>query len=213
MKAFYLFLARHQKIVKKIFFLGYVAMVLAFIGGVWAYGQMPETRSSFNDLGRKFGQISTLLLVLSMTPGILGRLNILRMVESTLLIFRRQFGITAFFTAMLHLGYISWIRRIATGQNPLPSYFTYQETGFAALSIFILLWFISNDFSMRLFGPVWKMMQRLAYIAAIALLVHIFEAQSSWWYLVGAYLTLEVISWSVVLFKKIFPTKKPTSMK
>lgn len=210
MRSLYLYLARHSKFVKKIFLLLYIASAIAFVAGIWLYGQKPELKPAFNSLGRYFGQASTVLLLVALTPGILSRLKILKTTESTLLLFRRQFGVTAFFMAMLHLGYISWIRRIASGQNPLPSVFTYQQTGFVALSVFLVLWILSNDFSMRTFGPIWKLLQRLGYVAAIALLFHIYDAQSNWWMPVGVYLGLEVISWLAVIVRKIF-IKKPTS--
>lgn len=209
MKEIYSFLGRHLHLIKKIFLLTYILVVVGIVVGVMFYSIIPEARELYGTIGRKAGQISTILLLLSMTPGILTRLGVLKMVESILLLFRRQFGVTAFFTAILHLMYMSWIRRIAAGQNPLPSFFTYQQYGFAALSIFILLWFTSNDFSMRLLGPLWKLIQRLAYIAAIVLMIHIFVSGSQWWIPIGIYLGFEAISWVIQLLRWSWPKQNP----
>lgn len=209
LKDLYLFLAKHQKVVKKIFFVGYVLMVLTYIAGLWIYPNYPDLRPMFSEIGSKFGEISIILLLISMTPGILKRMGIFRQIESLLLIFRRQIGVTAFFTAMLHSGFSSLIRQIATGKSILPSLFVYNQTGFAALSIFFLLWAISNNFSMRILGNVWKLLQRLTYVAALAIMFHVFDAQSSWWMVVGVYLVLEAISWVVFLFRQYQTNKKP----
>ena len=60
------------------------------------------------------------LLILSLIPGTLKRMNLLGRLESILMLFRRQLGVLAFFTAAMHLGYMSWIKKIAAGQNPCP---------------------------------------------------------------------------------------------
>lgn len=209
MKSLYLFLAKHQKIVKQIFFGGYVSLALLYIAGLWVYPRYEELRPFFGDIGAKFGELSIILLLISMTPGILKRLNILRQVESLLLIFRRQIGITAFFTAMLHSGFISLIKQISTGKSIIPTLFVYNQTGFAALSIFFLLWVISNNYSMKTLGSVWKLLQRLTYVAALAIMLHVFDARSKWWMVVGAYLVFEAISWTIFLFRQYFTGKKP----
>ncbi len=211
MKSLYLFLAKHQKIVKQIFFYGYVAMVLIYIAGLWIYPNYPSVRPFFGELGSKFGEISIILLLASMTPGILKRLGVFRQIESLLLIFRRQIGITAFFTAMLHSGFISLIKEISTGKDIIPTLFVYNQTGFAAISIFFLLWLLSNDFSMRTLGSVWKLLQRLTYVAALAIMFHVFDAQSSWWMAVGVYLVLEAISWIAFLIRQFQANKKPVA--
>ncbi len=209
LKDLYLFLAKHQKIVKKIFFIGYIVMVAMYIAGLWIYPNYPDLRPMFSEIGSKFGEISIVLLLASMTPGILKRLGILRQIESILVIFRRQIGITAFFTAMLHSGFISLISKISTGKSIIPTLFVYNQTGLAAISIFFLLWAISNDFSMRTLGAVWKLLQRLTYVAALAIMFHVFDARSSWWMVVGVYLVLEAISWMVFLFRQYQTNKKP----
>jgi len=209
LKDLYLFLAKHQKIVKKVFFIGYIAMVATYIAGLWIYPNYPNLRPMFSEIGSKFGEISIVLLLASMTPGILKRLGIFRQIESLLLIFRRQIGITAFFTAMLHSGFSSLIGLVSTGKSIVPSLFVYNQTGFAAISIFFLLWVISNNFSMKMLGGVWKLLQRLTYVAALAIMFHVFDAQSSWWMVVGIYLILEAVSWIVFLFRQFQANKKP----
>jgi len=131
----------------------------------------------------------------------LKRINILGKIESILMLFRRQFGVLSFFMATTHLGYMSWIRKVASGENPIDSIFKYQEAGFVAMAIFFVLWITSNDFSMDVLGKWWKYLQRTSYFAVIALILHIFAAGSKLWMILLFFLVAEAFSWSILLIR------------
>lgn len=202
MKQLYLFFGKHLKLIKKLFLLSYIAIIATIFIGIMMYDSSRSIRILFKDIGARSGSISIILLVTSMIPGILKRMDILKSLESMLLLFRRQFGVLAFFFAVNHLMYISWIREIATGDNPLPTIFTYQQAGFFALAIFLLLWVISNNFSMKFLGKFWKYIQRLTYISVIALIIHVYAAGSQIWIILSAILAAEALSWFIFLIKK-----------
>lgn len=202
MKELYLFLAKHQKPIKNLFFLSYTLTIAAILAGTLLYEQSQEIRVLYRSIGEKTGQISIILLVLTLIPGILDRIGLLRSFESLLTLFRRQFGVLAFYFAALHIMYISWIRTIARGDNPFSNIFKYQQTGTAAIAIFLLLWVTSNDLSMKLMGKWWKYLQRLSYLSVIALIFHVFAAGSELWLVLSGILAVEAISWITVFLRR-----------
>ena len=207
MKSLYRILGRNSKTIKFLFYLSYVGLVTLFFVSPFMYNNMEWVRPIFRELGGKFGQASVILLVISMTPGILKRLGILDMVEAITLLFRREFGILAFYTTLMHVGYASWTRKMATGAINYWSIFDSQLEGAIAFSIFFVLFVISNDYSMKLLKHWWKYIQRGAYIAAILILLHVLAVGGSNWviYLINFYLGAEVISWLWVWSRKMKP--------
>jgi methionine sulfoxide reductase heme-binding subunit len=201
MKQLYVFLAKHQKKIKFLFLLSYISLITLYIAGIWAYGKIDNFNSLYSELGEKLGQVTIALLTTALIPGMLKRLGILKRLSSIFILFRRQLGVLAFFTAVTHMGYQSFIEKIALGENPLTTAFTYQQTGFAAITIFFLLWVTSNDFSMKFLGKWWKYLQRTSYLAIILLILHTFDAGSKFWLVLAVILSLEAISWLVYLIK------------
>jgi sulfoxide reductase heme-binding subunit YedZ len=201
MKQLYIFLAHHQKLIKKLFLLTYIILITLYVVGIWQYDSLNEIRGLFRTIGKWSGQISIILLLLTLIPGMLKRMNLLDKIESIVYLFRRQLGVLAFFMAVTHVGYMSWIRKIASGENPLDSVFKYQQTGFAAFAIFLLLWVTSNDISMRFLGKWWRYLQRLSYLSVIALILHVFAAGSKIWMVLLAFLIGEALSWVIFIIR------------
>jgi len=201
MKKIYLLLAHHQKSIKKLFLLTYIILITLYVIGIWQYESLSEIKGLYSTIGRKSGQISIVLLLLTLIPGMLKRMDLLNKIESIVYLFRRQLGVLAFFMAVTHVGYMSWIRKIASGENPLDSLFKYQQTGFAAFTIFLLLWVTSNDISMKLLGKWWRYLQRLSYVSVIALILHVFAAGSQIWIVLLAFLVAEAVSWIFSLMR------------
>ena len=84
---------------------------------------------------------------------------------------RRHIGVAAFAYAALHaLAYVLHEGTLAKILSELSE--AKILTGLAALLIFLPLAMTSNDFSIRAMGVNWKVMQRLVYVAAIAVLAH-----------------------------------------
>lgn len=206
----YRILGKNLKLIQLLFRLSYLSLIILLIWGIWTYSNAPQFIKYFHDLGGKLGTISVGLLIITLLPGILKRLGVLKQIGAILMLFRRQFGVLAFFTATAHLGFSFWIKRIATGGNSLVqiSIFKPQLYGFLALAIFILLWILSNDASMRLLGKWWLFLQRLAYLAGVLIVVHIILATGSKsGFVLGAFLGIEGFSWIAKWWKNKYQTE------
>lgn len=201
MKQLYLFLAHHQKLIKKLFLLAYIILITLYAVGIWQYDNLNEIKGLFRTIGKWSGQISIILLLLTLIPGMLKRMDLLNKLESVVYLFRRQLGVLAFFMAVTHVGYMSWIRKIASGENPLDTVFKSQQTGLAAFTIFLLLWVTSNDISMKFLGRWWRFLQRLSYLSVIALIFHVFAAGSKIWMVLLAFLIGEALSWIIFIIR------------
>ncbi len=84
---------------------------------------------------------------------------------------RRYFGVAAFSYAFAHT--VLYV----VDMGSLPAVFAEFWllsiwTGWLAFAILIPLALTSNDWALRVLGPVWKRLQRLVYAAALATLVH-----------------------------------------
>jgi sulfoxide reductase heme-binding subunit YedZ len=84
---------------------------------------------------------------------------------------RRYFGVAAFAYAVPHLVAYLWklasvAKVLAEGAEPG------MWTGWIALMIFLALAVTSNNYSTRKLGRRWKILHRLAYLAAIFTFVH-----------------------------------------
>ena len=84
---------------------------------------------------------------------------------------RRAFGVAAFCYALLHLGF--YVAEMETVANLLSEIALLGIwTGWAALLLMIPLALTSNDASVRRLKRGWKKLHRLAYPAALLVLVH-----------------------------------------
>ena len=117
--------------------------------------------------------VQLLLLALSITPinQLLNYFSVNKNIGRWLLQRRRSFGVFSFVYAVIHLAL--YLRESGD------FYTVYDEAlsislGFAWLAflLFILLALTSNNTSMKLLGKKWKLLQRLAYIIAVATFIH-----------------------------------------
>ncbi len=84
---------------------------------------------------------------------------------------RRAFGVAAFLYALLHLAF--YVAEMETLANILAELWALGIwTGWAALLLMLPLALTSNDASMRALGRGWKKLHRLAYPAAMLILIH-----------------------------------------
>jgi sulfoxide reductase heme-binding subunit YedZ len=201
MKEIYVLLSRYQKQIKLLFTLSYISIMIIYMIGIWSYGKIDGVDDIFHEVGEKFGQITIILLTLTLIPGMFKRFGILKKLSSIIILFRRQLGVLAFFSAVAHMGYNYAIPHIASGTNLLPGLFQEQQIGFAAITIFFLLWVTSNDFSMKFMGKWWKYLQRTSYLAIVLLILHTSYVESKFSFVLGGVLTLEILSWVVHIIK------------
>lgn len=202
MKKLYLFLARHKQIVKNLFLALYCALIITYGVAFWFYPQAGEFQFLYKELGGKFGQLTVVLFIIALIPGILSRLGILRVVESMLTLFRRQIGILSFFTALMHSSFSFTLQFATKGLSPLPAILKYQLAAFIAFNILMILWMTSNDLSMKFMGKWWKYLQRLSYVAAIALVFHTIKVESNWALPLMGLILLEAGSWIYAFVNK-----------
>jgi len=84
---------------------------------------------------------------------------------------RRAFGVAAFCYALLHLAF--YVAEMETLANILAELWALGIwTGWAALLLMLPLALTSNDASMRALKRGWKQLHRLAYPAAMLILIH-----------------------------------------
>jgi methionine sulfoxide reductase heme-binding subunit len=84
---------------------------------------------------------------------------------------RRHIGVAAFGYALLHVA--AFVLHEGTLPKILSELFEFKNLlGLAAILIFLPLAVTSNNLSLRAMGPTWKLMQRIVYVAALAVLVH-----------------------------------------
>lgn len=89
---------------------------------------------------------------------------------------RRYFGVAAFAYAAVHL--VIYLVDIASLREVWGQFFTLSIlAGWLGLFLFLPLALTSNDWAVRLLGRRWRVLHRLVYAAAVAVLVH--------WALVG----------------------------
>lgn len=147
-----------------------------------------ESRAEWSDMhrwNRATGDMSTVLILLSMAIGPLSRLwpGALRG-----LVWRREFGIYGVVLAAVHTliildGWVEWdmLRLFGYELNPRTGNYVMLRQGFALANIVgiaallygIVLATASNDLSQRLLGAsVWKYLQQGAYVLWMLIVVH-----------------------------------------
>lgn len=197
----------NQKLIKNLFFFGYIISVLYVVLGFYLYSSEFKTYLFLYQLAGKFGTLSMLLFVTSLLPGIFQRFKVLPLFSASIVLFRRQIGILMYFLAMVHSMYISSIPAIVNQSFDLNSMPKNVLAGMLTLSVLFPVWITSNDISQRKFGKWWKYIQRLTYIAMLFLFAHVALVERSAALLIGAVFVLEVASWIKVWFFK--SEKKP----
>ncbi|MCB1379458.1 MAG: ferric reductase-like transmembrane domain-containing protein [Alphaproteobacteria bacterium] len=84
---------------------------------------------------------------------------------------RRELGVAAFLYAMLHMAaYV--LRQSSPAVLLYDAMYAEYLLGWIALTTMFLPFVFSNDVSLRLMGPWWKMIQRLVYVSAVAAFLH-----------------------------------------
>ena len=124
-----------------------------------------------------------------------------------LLRFRRMLGLTAFYYALFHLSvYLLLDRQLAWAEIGADLYKRpYIIFGMTAFVLLLPLALSSNDWSIRRLGALtWRRVHRLAYPAAILMVLHYLWLVKSW--------TLEPLTYAalmaVILSTRIIPQKR-----
>ncbi|MFM9979192.1 MAG: ferric reductase-like transmembrane domain-containing protein [Sphingomonadaceae bacterium] len=123
------------------------------------------------DLLHPSGETSARLMIAAMMLGPLAAVIGPRSWLRWLMARRRYLGVAAFAYALLHL--VFYVIDMGTLADMLAELgATGIWTGWAALALMVPLALTSNDAAMRALKAGWKRVQRLAYLAALMLLLH-----------------------------------------
>ena len=133
-----------------------------------AAGGRRATHNAVHETGEFAAYFMLISLLLSPLLLLFPRLSLLRW----LLERRRYFGVAAFSYAAAHL--ILYLVDLDSLRQALGEFLTLGlGAGWVAIFLFIPLAVTSNGFSVRLLGARrWKSLHRLAYVAAVAVLLH-----------------------------------------
>jgi sulfoxide reductase heme-binding subunit YedZ len=200
------FLAVHRRAVNNIFLTTELLIIALWL--TVFFNALSDFRAIFlqvYNLGLTLGQTAIILYAITLTPGIITRLQwfppVTQPISSLILPFRRHFGILMFLTAFLHLSFTTTLPYFAAHNfsppNLLPELATFQWMGLFGWLALLPLWLTSNDYAQKGLGKFWKILHRLTYVALFFIFLHVALQGVKWMYVIAPFLILEVISWLV----------------
>ncbi|MEX0617197.1 MAG: ferric reductase-like transmembrane domain-containing protein [Candidatus Woykebacteria bacterium] len=186
--------ARNQSLVKALFDISYSILISIVVLTTISAFRDQEVFNYFLVKRAIFGRLALVVLLITLTPGILGRFNIQIKAIRIITLFRRRLGILVFLLAFTHasLMFLPKIVKIEPFLIPPP---TFQIFGILALTILSFMFLTSNNFSVRRLGPWWKRLHRLVYVALLFILLHTALQRTSIWSIsAGVFFALEISS-------------------
>ena len=206
---FYRWLITHKPLILNIFFVMEIGMVLLILIGVGLFIiDSPYYLNIASNAGL-MGQISFVLFCTAITPGIIKRLGILTQLQISLMLFRRQFGVTMYLMALNHMAFMFAIPIFLAPIFEFPPLNSFLLYGVASVSLLLPLWVTSNDWSVKKMGKWWKILHGLIYIAVFTIFMHVGLANRSLGAVALVFLILEILSWLKYWWQAIF--RKQTS--
>jgi DMSO/TMAO reductase YedYZ heme-binding membrane subunit len=161
--------------------------------GAWAIGPGDNFLTVY-EIGKKFGELSLCFYMVTLLPGIGKRLDFTwtKQWATTLMLFRKHFGIMMFLSAITHFCFVVLFPSISF--NQLPIFDPFKLSGLTALLLLLPLWLTSNDTSKRFLGKKWNVLHKLTYIAMFLIFAHVTLQLKKWAIPMGGVVILEVIS-------------------
>lgn len=216
-QSFFLWCVKHKRQVIGVFKVFYLFLLIALC--IVAYLLTKDmSLGLIYELGILAGKISILVFCLTITPGILRRFDMRGPIPSVLMLFRRHLGITTFALGFYHYSSIILFPQIFAGlpvQIPPP---IFQFVGTLSLYTMAILFFTSNDWSVRTLGVWWGRIHNLIYLIAWGLFFHIvLQEVSLLSALIGGYACLETVSLIYYYLVRVKPQpvsdseKRPTT--
>lgn len=163
----------------------HMIVLLASVVGSYAFMESRAEWSEMHRWNRAFGDMSLILISLSMLIGPLARLWGR---ARPFIAWRRELGIYGVLLAVIHTviilaGWVEWdlIRLFGYQLNPMTGLNVMLQQGFGLANVIgivalvygIVLALASNDWSQRLLGgAVWKFLQQSAYVLWMLILLH-----------------------------------------
>ncbi|HZZ98402.1 MAG TPA: ferric reductase-like transmembrane domain-containing protein [Candidatus Saccharimonadia bacterium] len=169
-------------------------VVFTVVASVWGLLH-PEVLPIFFEIGPKFGEAAAVMLSVTLIPGIIGRLRIFPLPRATMMMFRRQFGITTYLLVVTHSLFMYWLVSFVYGFTALS---WLELFGISALAFGTPLIITSNDYSQRVLQKWWDRIHALVYLMLIAGMLHtLFFGVTTTSLLLTTIAVLEVISFLV----------------
>lgn len=200
-------LVQNQKLIQNALLLTSLLVAAMIPLGFYLFSNNVEVFVLIAGVANKIGTAALYLFLLTLLPGIFQRFKIFPLLSASIVLFRRQIGILMFLVAAMHSMYISSIAVISSGNFAPENFPPNGLAGTAALMILLPVWLTSNDISQNKLGSFWKTLQRLTYVALIAIFLHVAWVERSAALATGIVFSLELISW---IWKKT-NSKKPVN--
>jgi DMSO/TMAO reductase YedYZ heme-binding membrane subunit len=172
------------------------SMVIATVGSFVLLRMDMQWWLVLEEFARKAGTISALLYFSTLVPGMMKRFNVLPLVRTTWMLFRRQFGVLMFLTAIFHESTMATFPMvIGSGKIDLSLFTKHEVYGLVALCALFPMWLTSNELSVRKLGKWWNWLHRLTYIALCFIYLHVATVSEKLKWLFVTVMVIEVLSW------------------
>lgn len=168
--------AREQLIT--VFKIIYGIIILYGIVGTWSIYQVNDASIFFFSTAKLLGQISIILFVLTLIPGISRRFRKNFEVVSALMIFRRYIGIAMYLLVAIHSWHLIGIDVLKGFLPPVQFYLFSGNIAFWMLSFMAIT---SNDIATKKLGIWWNRIHNLTYILLWFIFFHTALRQVSIW--------------------------------
>lgn len=145
-------------------------MVLFIALGIILAPSFQEIFSLYYVIGKKLGTITAMLLTLTLLPGILKRLQWFQTIRTTLMVFRRHFGILMYWTAVAHGMGVFGLQAIVASNPVQPNLFI--ASGSIATFLCFPLLLTSNDIAVRIMKKWWNVLHKLVYLVLVFAAIH-----------------------------------------
>ena len=203
----FLWSARNKNLVIRAFISTHILQVANILAAYFFVSQITSGNTIgvlYYDLGGKFGTLGALAFLVTITPGIAKRFGFRHPKLNFIQTFRRHFGIATFLLVLTHSAILRFIPYMSWQAFTIPP--LRELVGFAAFSMFFVMFITSNDFSTNRLGRWWGRVHALAYVIVWLTFAHValFKPTEPTTILVGLYALAE---WASLIYSWV--KKKP----
>lgn len=183
---------QYKAVIIRVLFTTEILLTVAVLFGLILGTFQPSLQQLCYSIGLQFGKIAALLLVLTLSAGILGRFRWFSTIRITLMLFRRHFGILTYISGVVHATFVVLLPMLTYGFRPL---LIFEVYGLTALLLMMPLFFTSNDYSVRLLQKGWNVLHKLVYFVLFFSALHTLFRSPSTGILLMSLVVLEALSY------------------
>lgn len=194
MNALYLLAVKNrERIITTCKILYAILLLVSLIGSISLY-KRDGYAQQFLTFGITAGQISLVLYVITLIPGVARRLQFQHKLISLIMIFRRYLGILMYLFVFIHMWFLFGLTVFKSGVMP-PNLALYEWMGILSHAIVLILALTSNDVATKKLGVWWGRIHSLTYVAVGLIFLHVYlQSISVWSVLAGIALGLVILS-------------------